>query len=198
MNFVLTSRTSNTTESIINNWKERQWVLRYLRLSRTSSWRKALESFSTPIEFWGRYVDDTIVIIKRHLIDDFTAHINWLHPSIKFTMDMEENGKISVLDVLMARDQQGQLRFEVHRKPTHTSQYLNFPSHHPLQHKLGVIWTLIDREDTIATTEEDKQQELNSVRISLAICGYQDWSVVRNTARDKRRNPEARCSSVQR
>ena len=150
--------------------------------------RKALASLTTPIKFWGRYVDDTIVIIKRHFIDDFTAHINLLHPSIKLTMEMEENGKIPVLDVLIARDQQGQLRFQVHRKPTQTSQYLNFSSHHPLQHKLGVIWTLTDRADTIVTTEEDKQQELNSVRKSLAICCYQDWSwntVVRNTARDK-------------
>ena len=78
--------------------------------------RKALALFTTPIKFWGRYVDDTIVIIKRHLIDDFTTHISSLHPSIKFTMEMEENGKIPVLDVLIAPDQQGQLRFQVYRK----------------------------------------------------------------------------------
>ena len=79
----------------------------------------------------------------------------------------------------------------MYRKPTHTSQYLNF-SPPPPQHKLCVIRTLTDRADTIVTTEEHKQQELNSVRKSLAICGNQDWcwnTIVRNMARDKQRIP---------
>ena len=82
--------------------------------------RKALASFTAAIKFWGRYVDDTLVIIKKRLIESFTAHINSQHPAIKFTMESEENGKIPVLDVLIARDEQGQLSFQVYRKPTHT------------------------------------------------------------------------------
>ena len=44
---------------------------------------KALASYSNPPRFWGRYVDDTLVIIKADQIDRFTAHINAHHQAIK-------------------------------------------------------------------------------------------------------------------
>ena len=125
------------------------------------------------------------MIIKSDQIDSFTTHINSQHPAIKFTIEKEVDSKIPVLDVLIVRDDTGQLSFQVYRKPTHTEQYLSFSSHHPLQHKLGVIRTLSDRATTIVSKEEDKQQELARVRRSLAICGCKDWAwdtVTRNKA----------------
>ena len=47
---------------------------------------RALSSFSNPPRFWGRYVDDTMVILKTVDIDSFTSHINNISPHIKFTM----------------------------------------------------------------------------------------------------------------
>ena len=138
--------------------------------------QKALSSFHTPLKFWGRYVDDTMVIIDKNLIDEFTDHINNQHSAIKFTIEKESDGSLPMLDVLMTRDDIGNLRFKVYRAPTHTDQYLNFSSNHPLQHKLGVVRTLCDRAHSIITTEEDREEELNKVRKSLAICGYKDWS----------------------
>ncbi|XP_071491393.1 uncharacterized protein [Diadema antillarum] len=153
---------------------------------------KTLKSYPVPPKFWGRYVDDTIVVIKEDQIDQFTDHINSQHSSIKFTMEREENGQIPVLDVLISRNQEGRLSFSVYRKPTHTEQSLNFTSHHPLQHKLGVIRTLNDRAHTIVSKEEDRQQEINKIRKSLAVCGYQEWTwntVARNKSRDDNRIP---------
>ncbi|XP_071476530.1 uncharacterized protein [Diadema antillarum] len=153
---------------------------------------KALKSYPVPPKFWGRYVDDTIVVIKKDQIDQFTDHINSQHSSIKFTMEREENGQIPVLDVLISRNQEGRLSFSVYRKPTHTEQYLNFTSHHPLQHKLAVIRTLNDRAHTIVSKEEDRQQEINKIRKSLAVCRYQEWTwntVTRNKSRDDNRIP---------
>ena len=153
---------------------------------------KALASYPNPPRFWGRYVDDTIVIIKADQIDRFTAHINAHHPAIKFTIEKEVDNKIPVLDVLISRDDTGQLSFQVYRKPTHTEQYLSFSSHHPLQHKLGVIRTLSDRATTIVSKEVDKQNELVRVRRSLAICGYKDWAwdtATRNKDRENQRIP---------
>ena len=153
---------------------------------------KALASYPNPPRFWGRYVDDTLVIglIKFDQIDvSFTTHINSQHPAIKLGSGYN---KIPVLDVLIVRDDTGQLSFQVYRKPTHTEQYLSFSSHHPLQHKLGVIRTRSDRATTIVSKEEDKQQELARVRRSLAICGYKDWAwgtVTKNKARKDHRPP---------
>ena len=61
------------------------------------------------------------------------------------------------------------------RKPTHTDQYLHFQSHHPIHHKSGVVRTLMDRKDTLASTEDDKDREELHIRNVLKSCGYPKW-----------------------
>ena len=82
-----------------------------------------------------------------------------------------------MFDVLVIRETDGTLSFQVYRKPTHTSQYLNFASYHPLQHKLGVIRTLVDRASSIVTKKEGHVKELNNIYRSLAVCGYSKWTM---------------------
>ena len=64
-------------------------------------------------------------------------------------------------------------------KKTHTDQYLNFSSHHPLHQKLGVIRTLLNRKDTIVTEEADRISEELHIINALKKYGYPDWSVKR-------------------
>ena len=45
------------------------------------------------------------------------------------------------------------------QKPTHTSQYLLFDSHHRLEPKLGVIRTLNHRAETMPSKSERKQMK---------------------------------------
>ncbi|KAI8515581.1 hypothetical protein Bbelb_063940 [Branchiostoma belcheri] len=73
-------------------------------------------------------------------------------------------------------EEDGNLRFEVYRKPTHTDQYLAFDSHHPLEHKLAVIKTLFHRADNIVTSDQAKTDEQRHLRGALAKCGYQNWT----------------------
>ena len=56
-----------------------------------------------------------------------------------------------------------------HRKASHrTDQYLNFASHRPLNHKIDVVRTLLDRMDRIVTEEDDKQTEEATIKNALA------------------------------
>ena len=150
---------------------------------------KTLSSYPNPPRFWGRYVDDTMVIIQRCEIENFTNHINSLHPAIKFTIEREVNGQLPMLDVRVIRETDGTLSFQVYRKPTHTNQYLNFASHHPLQHKLGVIRTLVDRASSIVTKKEEHVKELSNIYRSLAVCGYSKWTmdIANNRNKETRR-----------
>jgi len=49
--------------------------------------------------------------------------------------------------------------------------------HHPLQHKLSVVRTLLDRSSQIVTEEEDREQEEHHIHTALTRCGYPDWSI---------------------
>ena len=132
----------------------------------------AIQTFMYEITLWKRYVDDTIVALDDALLDDFTAHINSIHPSIKFTREEEVDRSLPMLDARTTRDAAGRLSFTVYRKPTHTDQYLQFSSNQPLTHKLGVIRTLRHRCDTICSTEEAKLQELEHLKKVLTVSGY--------------------------
>ena len=85
---------------------------------------------------------------------------------------MPEDDKIPCLDALFHRKSDGTLKSTVYRKKTHTDQYLNFASHHPLHQKQGVVRTLIDRAETLISDPTDKAAEIDHVSDALHRCGY--------------------------
>lgn len=54
---------------------------------------------------------------------------------------------------------------------THTG--LLFDSHHPLQHRLGVISSLHHREESISIESKKKDDNLKA---ALKVCGYPEWA----------------------
>ena len=141
---------------------------------------------------WKRYVDDTLEVIKRGKVDEWSAHLNNMDPtgSIKFTHEIETDNTIAFLDTLLERKVDGSVKVKVYRKKTHTNQYLAFDSHHPLHQKLGVPRTLLNRCEEIVTEEEDRKEERNTIKNALNICGYPDWTIkrVEENLRNKEEN----------
>ncbi|XP_072027783.1 uncharacterized protein [Amphiura filiformis] len=120
----------------------------------------ALSSYPrSPPSKWYRYVDDTWVIVKFSEFDKFFAHINQVDNNIKFTQEGLTDNKLPFLDCLVTVNQDRTRSESVCRKPTHTDQYLQFSSNHPLVQKLGVVNTLYHRADTIITKDSDKINE---------------------------------------
>ena len=72
-------------------------------------------------------------------------------------------------------NEDGSIRTKVYRKDTHTDQYLNFNSNHPLEHKRGVVRTLMHRANNIVSDPEDREREKEHVRSSLRLNGYPEW-----------------------
>ncbi len=58
------------------------------------------------MKFYGWYVDDTMTVLKLSEVQDFTDHLNSFHPSIKFTVELEDN-HIAMLDTLITRQPEG-------------------------------------------------------------------------------------------
>jgi len=65
-----------------------------------------------------------------------------------------------------------------YRKKSHTDQYLNFSFYHPLNHKLVVIRTLLERCYSIVTEEDDRKKEEHVAKV-LSKCGYPPWTIDR-------------------
>ena len=97
-----------------------------------------------------------------------------------------------MLDTKSCRAEGGSLEVKVYRKKTHTDQYLNFESNHPLHHKLGVVRTLLDLNDAITTKDEEKVKEEEHIRGALSKCGYPDWAVDR--VKKQRSQPKDKSS----
>jgi len=52
---------------------------------------------------WKRYVDDSLVIIKKHSVASFHDTLNSVDPKISFTIEPVNNGQIPFLDTLVSR-----------------------------------------------------------------------------------------------
>jgi len=80
---------------------------------------------------------------------------------------------------LLVRQEDWSVKLLVYRKKSHTDQYLNFGSRHPLNHKLAVIRTLLERCYSIVTDEDDRKKEEEDVAKVLGKCGYPPWTIDR-------------------
>ena len=107
---------------------------------------------------WLRYVDDTFLLwpYGPEELSLFLKHINNLRPSIQFTMEVEDDGKISFLDVLGC---EGQWKSTVNQL-TLIARYLHYQSYlHPHHIKTGIIRTLMRRSEQICNTTEAADHE---------------------------------------
>ena len=79
------------------------------------------------------------------------------------------------MDTLVTRSDKGTLSFSVYRKPPHTNHFLQFSSHQPLEHKLGVIRTLTHRAKCLSSTPQAYVKEITNLLKVLSISGYKKW-----------------------
>ena len=76
------------------------------------------------------------MILKTHTETTlYIRHLNKVRPSIKFTVELEKDGKFPFLDCLLEVDNDGKILSTVYRKQTHTDRYSNYRSHHPIHVK---------------------------------------------------------------
>jgi len=74
----------------------------------------------------------------------FFDYINARHPSIRFTMEREVDKKLPFLDILLENSHPS-IVTSVYRKKTFTGRLTNYFSFAPLNYKLGLVRTLVDR-----------------------------------------------------
>ena len=103
-----------------------------------------MNRFSFRPFMWKRSIDDIFLVWThgRQLLLDFIAYLNSLHPTIKFTSNIDSNS-VDFLDVTVFKG----TRFQQHRtldtrtffKSTNSFHYLAFDSFHPFSTKKGIV-----------------------------------------------------------
>ena len=98
---------------------------------------------SCPLEYrplyYRGYVDDIFVLFKSsdHL-KWFQSYLNSSHVNLPFTIETEQNNKISFLNINVIRDP-GKFITSVYRKPTFSDVYTYFDSFLLDTYKIGII-----------------------------------------------------------
>ena len=86
------------------------------------------------INFWRRYVDNTISYVKIGSIKHVLCLLNSFDENIQFTSESESKGTLPFLDLLLCRNGR-ELTTTVYRKKTNNDIYLNWNAFAPVSWK---------------------------------------------------------------
>ena len=89
-------------------------------------------------KLFERYMDDILRTIKESLIENKLSEINSSHPNLKFTLEVEQNGKLPFLDICIEHHE-NTLSSTWYCKPADTGLILNFHAMAPKRYKRSVI-----------------------------------------------------------
>ena len=92
---------------------------------------------------------------------------------------------LAFLDTWNVVESDGSISTKVSRKDTHTDQYLNFDRNHPLEHKKGVVRTLMNSADRLVRDETELRWEKDHIRKALQVNGYLDWMLADDRMSDQ-------------
>ena len=112
---------------------------------------------------------------------DYVTMMTWSTPLTQHQVHLWRGGGQTdpIFGYSLGLPEDGSVKLLVYRKKTHTDgdQYVNFSSHHPLNHKLAVIRTLLERCYSIVSEDDDQNKEEEHVAASPNICGYLSWTI---------------------
>ena len=105
--------------------------------------------------FWVRYVDDVFAILKVYTdLQRILTDLNNLVPSISFSIEQENNGVISFLDINILRSPDNPCyKFKVFRKPTNNNLIISNYSIHKKDIKLSALRSMFLRAFNVCSPE---------------------------------------------
>jgi hypothetical protein len=128
----------------------------------------ALDSADHKPAKWLKNFGDTFVVSSHGpaRLQEFPHHLSSLGLMIKFTMEVEINDTLPLLDVLVMK-WGPKWSMKIYRKPTHTGRYLHFKSNNSHYVKRRVVYSLISRTKVICQDEEDFDMIIENIRHNL-------------------------------
>ena len=131
-------------------------------------------------EVYKRNVDDTIRVITD-VETDYLTTLNNNHPSIDFTMELEENGRLPFLGMEVMKDGCS-LNTKVQEKPTDSGLLLHYHSHVDGRYKLSLLNSMLYRTSRLSSTWKFFHKECERLKEAFARLCYSD-NLVHSTIR---------------
>ena len=128
------------------------------------------------ISFYGRYVDDIIIIYKQtqdNQDQNILECFNKLNKNLQFTIEKEVNKEINYLDLTLKRHN-NKIEYKIFRKPTTSKLSIDYDSLHPISHKYANFRFLLNRLNQIPLSKKNYNIELNNI---LQIAKYNNFPI---------------------
>jgi len=122
---------------------------------------------------WFRYVDDIFAVVKTSEMDKTLILLNNRHPSIKFTLEKEDEitHSLAFLDLKITR-QDGKFDFEVYRKSTSSDRYITNDSFCSYQQKIASFHAMVYRLCRLPLSAENYMKEYKQIKHIADVNGF--------------------------
>ena len=118
------------------------------------------------LKFYIRFMDDTLVLMKKFDVPIVLQALNGFHKNLNFTMNAFENKKTHFLDIFIDRN-----ATDVFYRDTHTGQYTNYNSFMPWKLKTFWVKSLYSRASKICSSKSLLRNQIykyNSLNIYIS------------------------------
>lgn len=149
---------------------------------------KVVKTLPFNIPFLFVYVDDTVLAAPKGQLDLLLNSFNSFHPSLRFTMETENNNKISFLDTELHHQNDGSILINWYSKSTNSGRLLNFHSNHPISNKVGIVNGLLHRAVKLSSPQFH-HDNINRVKTLLKNNNYPSNFINRNISKFMSKTP---------
>ena len=124
------------------------------------------------------------------------SKLNGCHDNIEFTYEIENDGKLPLLDVLViCKDYE--IETTVYYKSTNNDIYLHWQSSSPTTWKQGTLQTLVSRAFKVCYSDQHLQNEIKHLKKGFRdINGYPNWIIEQTIEKVKNQNKMTRSTQV--
>lgn len=147
----------------------------------------AKQKFEYFPRIWYRYVDDVFAVFDMTFgtVEEFVKKLNSQFDSIKFTYEIQNNEQLPFLDVLVIKNSENTLEFDIYRKETNTMRYITNDSNHCYQHKMASFNFLVHRLVNFPLSHERFEKEKKTIKQVARVNGY-DTDIVEKLVRKRK------------
>ncbi|XP_017466333.1 PREDICTED: uncharacterized protein LOC108359145 [Rhagoletis zephyria] len=124
-----------------------------------------VKKLARPPRLLTKYVDDLFAIIREDEVQSTLDKLNSFNKNIKFTIELEDDGKLPYLDSMIIR-RGNELKLTWYKKPTSSGRIISFNSKHPKTMIINTAMGCIRR--MLRITDDTYHTEIkNEIKILL-------------------------------